>query len=196
MNNQVEDSQWSLDNSDNAIWKWTDKAAREGSGSIMIEGESLSTGEDVVMLTTEAYDLTVFDGTPYLSFSWSGAASTNPLNELKVEYSTSCGRLWSPLVTISEYESANAGMYPSSRFVPEGNQWRDTMITKSGLESNNVMFKFTYVVSGSSNNFYLDRIMIGEEDDLIQGQSLQAKLSLYPNPSKGNQQFQYMIVMV
>ena len=186
MNNQVEDSQWSLDNSDNAIWKWTDKAAREGSGSIMIEGESLSTGEDVVMLTTEAYDLTVFDGTPYLSFSWSGAASnTNPLNELKVEYSTSCGRLWSPLVTISEYESANAGMYPSSRFVPEGNQWRDTMITKSGLENNNVMFKFTYVVSGSSNNFYLDRIMIGEEDDLIQGQSLQAKLSLYPNPSKG-----------
>jgi len=186
VNNQVEDLQWSLDNSDNATWTWTDKASREGSGSIMIEGEFLSIGEDVIMLTTEAYDLTVFDETPYLSFSWSGAASnTNPLNELKVEYSTSCGRLWSPLVTISEYESANAGMYPSSRFVPEENQWRDTMITKTGLENNNVMFKFTYVVSGSSNNFYLDRIMIGEEDDLIQSQESQAKLSLYPNPSKG-----------
>ena len=186
MNNQEEDIQWSLNNSDNATWMWTDKAARDGSGSIMIDGEFLSTGEDVIMLTTEAYDLTVFEGTPYLSFSWSGAASnTNPLNELKVEYSTSCGRLWSPLVTISEYESANAGMYPSSRFVPEENQWRDTMITKSGLENNNVMFKFSYVVSGSSNNFYLDRIMIGEENDLIQSQSLQAKLSLYPNPSKG-----------
>ena len=59
------------------------------------------------------------------------------------------------------------------------------MITKSGLENNNVMFKFTYVVSGSSNNFYLDRIMIGEESDLIQSQSLEAKLSLYPNPSEG-----------
>ena len=97
VNNQVEDLQWSLDNSDNATWTWTDKASREGSGSIMIEGEFLSIGEDVIMLTTEAYDLTVFEETPYLSFSWSGAASnTNPLNELKVEYSTSCGRLWSP----------------------------------------------------------------------------------------------------
>jgi hypothetical protein len=50
------------------------------------------------------------------------------------------------------------------------------------------MFKFEYVVNGSSNNFYLDNIMIGEESELliIEESASNSRLSIFPNPTEGN----------
>ena len=60
-------------------------------------------------------------------------------------------------------------------------------MTKSQLKNSNIRFKFEYIVNGRSNNFYLDNIMIGEEANLIQYNNItNSKLSIFPNPAKGN----------
>jgi len=149
----------------------------------MIDGDNLALGSTEIV--SPAYDLSDLT-TPSIKFSWSGAASsTSPVNELNVSYSSSCGKTWSPLGTIDAINSANAGMYLSN-FAPNASEWMDTVMTKTQLKNDNVMFKFEYVINGSSNNFYLDNIMIGEESDLMMLQNVtSARVSIYPNPTDG-----------
>ncbi len=177
-------SEWAFHPAGNTVWEWTDKASNEGDASIMINRNQLVNGS-IVEIISEPYDLTDFD-TPALRFSWSGAsASTNPLNELNVKYSVNCGKLWSTLGTVEASDCANAGLHTTT-FIPESNDWDTIVMTKSGLNNDNVMFKFEYEVNGSSNNFYLDNIVIGDEEDLLELKNLVTyRLSLFPNPSIG-----------
>jgi len=178
------DNEWEFQSSINTVWEWTSKASNAGNASIMIDGDNLALGStDIVSPAYDLSDLT----TPSIKFSWSGAGSnTNPVNELNISYSLSCGKTWLPLGTIDAINSANAGMYVTN-FSPNASEWMDTVMTKSQLKDDNIMFKFEYVINGSSNNFYLDNIMIGEESDLmIVDNTLSARVSIYPNPSDGN----------
>ena len=73
-----------------------------------------------------------------------------------------------------------------SNFAPNASEWMDTVMTKTQLKNDNVMFKFEYVINGSSNNFYLDNIMIGEESELMMVENTAAsRVSIYPNPTDG-----------
>ena len=177
------DNEWEFQSSINTVWEWTSKASNAGNASIMIDGDNLALGStDIVSPAYDLSDLT----TPSIKFSWSGAGSnTNPVNELNISYSLSCGKTWLPLGTIDAINSANAGMYVTN-FSPNASEWMDTVMTKSQLKNDNIMFKFEYVINGSSNNFYLDNIMIGEESDLmIVDNTLSARVSIYPNPTDG-----------
>ena len=58
-------------------------------------------------------------------------------------------------------------------------------MTSSQLVDPNIRFKFEYIVNGSSNNFYLDHIQIGEESTLLIPENINnSKLSIFPNPAK------------
>ena len=104
---------------------------------------------------------------------------------MNVKYSVNCGKLWSTLGTVEASDCANAGLHTTT-FIPESNDWDTIVMTKSGLNNDNVMFKFEYEVNGSSNNFYLDNIVIGDEEDLLELKNLVTyRLSLFPNPSIG-----------
>ena len=72
--------------------------------------------------------------------------------------------------------------------MPSTSDWRDTVVTKNQLSSDNVKFKFEYIVKGSGNNFYLDDIKIGEQNDLLfdHNVSLSSKIFIYPNPTNGS----------
>jgi hypothetical protein len=177
------DNEWDFNSTVNTVWEWTSKASNAGNASIMVNRDNLAIGSTEII--SPAYDLSDLSD-PALKFSWSGAgSSTSPVNELKVSYSVTCGKLWLPLGTIDAIESANAGMYISS-FTPNASEWMDTVMTKSQLKNDNIMFKFEYVVNGSSNNFYLDNIMIGKEADLmIVETATSARVSIYPNPTDG-----------
>ena len=114
-------SEWAFHPVENTMWEWTDKASNDGDASIMINRNKLVNGSKVEIVS-EPYDLTDFE-TPALRFSWAGAsASTNPLNELRVKYSTNCGKLWSTLGTVTANECANAGLY-TTKFIPESMDW-------------------------------------------------------------------------
>jgi hypothetical protein len=177
------DSEWEFQSSINTVWEWTSKASNAGNASIMIDGDNLALGSTEIV--SPAYDLSDLT-TPSIKFSWSGAASsTSPVNELNVSYSSTCGKTWSPLGTIDAVNSANAGMYLSN-FAPNTSEWIDTVMTKTQLKNDNIMFKFEYVINGNSNNFYLDNIMIGEESELMMVENTAAsRVSIYPNPTDG-----------
>ena len=179
------DNEWQFESSINTVWKWTSNASSAGNGSIMINRDELALGS--AEMISPAYDLSDLT-TPSLKFYWSGAASsTSPLNELKVSYSLNCGRIntWVNLGIIDAVNSANAGLYLSN-FSPNASEWMDTVMSKNQLKNDNVMFKFEYVINGSSNNFYLDNIMIGEESDLMIVENITStRVSIYPNPTDG-----------
>jgi hypothetical protein len=178
------DSEWEFQSSINTVWEWTSKASTAGNASIMIDGDNLALGSTEIV--SPAYNLSDLT-TPSIKFSWSGAASsTNPVNELNVSYSSTCGKTWSPLGELDAVLSANAGMFVSN-FIPNASEWRDTVMTKPQLVgNNNIMFKFEYVINGNSNNFFLDNIMIGEESELMMVENTSAsRVSIYPNPTDG-----------
>lgn len=177
-------SGWEFSAGDFIEWKWNSGVASHGDASIMIDREELMMGSTEII--SKAYDLSALTN-PGIKFSWSGAAAnTFPVNELIVTYSDNCGEDWKSLGTINALLAANSGLY-TYNFIPDSNQWNDTVMTKNQLQGNNIRFKFEYVISGNTNNFYLDNIMIGEADALMIAQNQNnSRLSVYPNPTNGN----------
>ena len=179
------ESQWNFNAGSNTAWKWESGTAADGSSSIKVDGDEMLFGVSTEIIS-KAYDLSAFT-TPAIKFSWSGASlNTFPVNTLAVTYSDNCGESWKSLGTIGAIEASNAGLY-TTKFKPNSSEWKDTVMTKTQLKDSNIRFKFEYVVNGSSNNFYLDHIQIGEQASLmIAENTTSSKLSVFPNPAKGN----------
>ena len=179
-------SGWEFSAGDFTEWKWNSGVAIHGDASIMIDAEELGGVLRSTEIISGAYNLYDLND-PAIKFSWSGAAAnTFPVNELIVTYSDNCGEDWKSLGTINALLAANAGLY-TTRFVPKASEWNDTIMSKSQLKHDNIRFKFEYVISGNTNNFYLDNIMIGEADALMTAQNQNnSRLSVYPNPTNGN----------
>ena len=177
------ESQWSFNSGDNTIWKWENGSAYDGSSSIMVAEDDMLVGVSTEIIS-KSYDLSSFTN-PAIKFSWAGAAvNTFPVNELAVTYSDDCGESWRSLETIGAVEASSAGLYTSS-FKPSSSQWNSIVLTKAQLKNSNVRFKFEYIVNGSSNNFYLDNILIGEESSLqIIENNNEVRLALFPNPAE------------
>ncbi len=181
-NTNPADGDWSFNSVQNPSWQWVNNVGAAGSASIMIDKDDLTLGSNE--LISKAYDLSNLSD-PAIKFSWSGAAvNIFPVNELKVWYSDDCGEVWRSLGELTPVEAANAGLY-TTNFEPEAGEWNDIIMTKPQLENNNIKFKFEYVISGSTNNFYIDNIQIGEASALFSPiTNTLSRLSIYPNPTK------------
>jgi hypothetical protein len=184
------ENQWNFNlENNNTEWQWESGIiASEGTSqsSLKVDGEGMQVGA-ITELVSKAYDLSFFTELA-IKFSWSGAAvNTFPVNELRLYFSKNCGEDWLSLGTLNKFQSSNAGLY-ATNFSPESYEWNDTIMTKSQLiGENNIRFKFAYIVNGSSNNFYLDNIMIGESVSLLVTEnSTNARLSVFPNPASEN----------
>jgi hypothetical protein len=180
------ENQWSFSPGVITEWEWQNGVAVNGSSSIKVDAGDMLIGIST-KITSKSYDLSVFSN-PAIRFSWAGASvNTFPSNELLVAYSDDCGESWNTLGVIGPVEASNAGLYATS-FSPKNSEWRDTVMTKVQLiNSSNIKFKFEYFVNGISNNFYLDNIIIGEESSLLLTENtIEAKLSIFPNPTKLN----------
>ena len=177
------ESIWSFNASPSTSWGKTDIAAADGSSSLKIDGETMSLVSHEI--TSVAYNLSGLTS-PAIKFSWSGAAVNYfPSNQFNVYYSTNCGEDWVILGSLDQYATANAGLYTST-FKPLTTEWRDTVMTKAQLKNNNVRFKFEYSANDFSNNFYLDKILIGEESSLFNPEvSTSSRITMFPNPTIG-----------
>ena len=177
-----DENNWGFNSSNNTTWQWQSGIASSGSSSIKVDRDDMIIGTSTEVVS-KSYDLSDF-ANPAIKFSWSGAAiNTFPENELIVEYSRNCGEDWTTLGTITPLEAANAGLYSNS-FKPSVSEWKNIVMKSAALKRSNIQFKFTYVVNGSSNNFYLDDIQIGEEATLMFEENTISKISLFPNPAK------------
>ena len=174
-------SEWAFNTSSMSSWEWFNG---NNNSCVMMsskDGSSLT----VENLISPSYNLSAYSK-PAIKFKYTGAAvNTFPTNEVSVYYTTDCGNNWAFLGKLTNLHVARAGLY-TSNYAPNGD-WQDTVMTKNALKNDNVQFKFEYSNNGASNNFYLDDIEIGEEDNLLKDNiEPLTRINVFPNPSLGD----------
>ena len=178
--NSAEESIWTNVNGSYSGFEWSN-------GSLVVNNfERVKVGGigGYTEIVSKSFNLSNFS-TPAIKFSWAGAAlNTFPTNEITVHYSTNCGENWLSLGTLDPVTTSRAG-YIATNFVPNENDWLDTVLTKNALKNNNIKFKIAYSAGTTAhNNIYIDNIKIGEASSLFNenNNSISQKISVFPNP--------------
>ena len=178
--NSGEQSMWTNVNGSYSGFEWND-------GSLLVNNyERYKVGVigGYTEIVSKSFNLSNFS-TPAIKFSWAGAAlNTFPTNEITVHYSANCGENWLSLGTLDPVTTSRAG-YMATNFVPNENDWLDTVLTKNALKNNNIKFKIAYSAGTTAhNNIYIDNIKIGESSSLFNenNNSISQKISVFPNP--------------
>ena len=178
--NSAEESIWTNVNGSYSGFEWSN-------GSLVVNNfERVKVGVigGYTEIVSKSFNLSNFS-TPAIKFSWAGAAlNTFPTNEITVHYSTNCGENWLSLGTLDPVTTSRAG-YIATNFVPNENDWLDTVLTKNALKNNNIKFKIAYSAGTTAhNNIYIDNIKIGEASSLFDenNNSISQKISVFPNP--------------
>ena len=178
--NSAEESIWTNVNGSYSGFEWSN-------GSLVVNNfERVKVGVigGYTEIVSKSFNLSNFS-TPAIKFSWAGAAlNTFPTNEITVHYSTNCGENWLSLGTLDPVTTSRAG-YVATNFVPNENDWLDTVLTKNALKNNNIKFKIAYSAGTTAhNNIYIDNIKIGEASSLFNenNNSISQKISVFPNP--------------
>ena len=178
--NSAEESIWTNVNGSYSGFEWSN-------GSLVVNNfERVKVGVigGYTEIVSKSFNLSNFS-TPAIKFSWAGAAlNTFPTNEITVHYSTNCGENWLSLGTLDTVTTSRAG-YIATNFVPNENDWLDTVLTKNALKNNNIKFKIAYSAGTTAhNNIYIDNIKIGEASSLFNenNNSISQKISVFPNP--------------
>ena len=178
--NSAEESIWTNVNGSYSGFEWSN-------GSLVVNNfERVKVGVigGYTEIVSKSFNLSNFSS-PAIKFSWAGAAlNTFPTNEITVHYSTNCGENWLSLGTLDPVTTSRAG-YIATNFVPNENDWLDTVLTKNALKNNNIKFKIAYSAGTTAhNNIYIDNIKIGEASSLFNenNNSISQKISVFPNP--------------
>ena len=178
--NSAEESIWTNVNGSYSGFEWSN-------GSLVVNNfERVKVGVigGYTEIVSKSFNLSNFS-TPAIKFSWAGAAlNTFPTNEITVHYSANCGEYWLSLGTLDPVTTSRAG-YIATNFVPNENDWLDTVLTKNALKNNNIKFKIAYSAGTTAhNNIYIDNIKIGEASSLFNenNNSISQKISVFPNP--------------
>ena len=178
--NSAEESKWTNVNGSYSGFEWSN-------GSLVVNNfERVKVGVigGYTEIVSKSFNLSNFS-TPAIKFSWAGAAlNTFPTNEITVHYSANCGENWLSLGTLDPVTTSRAG-YMATNFVPNENDWLDTVLTKNALKNNNIKFKIAYSAGTTAhNNIYIDNIKIGEASSLFNenNNSISQKISVFPNP--------------
>ena len=178
--NSAEESIWTNVNGSYSGFEWSN-------GSLVVNNfERVKVGVigGYTEIVSKSFNLSNFS-TPAIKFSWAGAAlNTFPTNEITVHYSTNCGENWLSLGTLDPVTTSRSG-YIATNFVPNENDWLDTVLTKNALKNNNIKFKIAYSAGTTAhNNIYIDNIKIGEASSLFNenNNSISQKISVFPNP--------------
>jgi PKD repeat protein len=102
---------------------------------------------------------------------------------LKVYYSRDCGETWTLKKTLTDSSLVTGFAPQSANFVPSQNQWKNASFAYTSTSNDTkTRFKFEFVASNYSNNFYIDNFVIdgvlGISDPEL------STINVFPNPSK------------
>ncbi len=191
---------WVLHNEAGDAWKRTNAAAYSGSHSLMVEAISTRKGF-TYSLISPSYDFSQ-STTPYLSFYYSFAANDAGNNfvsydALKVYISKNCGQTWQEVQSVEPTQSVTttnplAGFNPTLsnmfNFVPINKlQWNSFNLPAAKISKDpNIRFKIAFTNQGG-NNFYIDELVSGFNTSTKEVTETITGLSVYPNPSSGDQ---------
>ena len=168
-------------------WAVTTNGAASGSKSAMIDNMNNTAGNNSILQTSAAYDLTTF-ATPAVSFKVAYQQKSSSNNDkLQVYASTDCGTTW-----VSKWSHAGATLSTVSGtigtvFMPTNTEFTTYTVNVNSLAADHsVIFRWEFYAdpNGPGNNLYLDDINIIEASTAgIQNIETAVNLNLYPNPS-------------
>lgn len=159
-------------------------------------------------LTTNQMDLSTSSNVT-LSFDYSFASDAfdelRMTDKLNVYSSKNCGEDWTLLKTIgssknisadkyapvkgTDYTLITAGNFNGIDFKPSVlNQWKSISIPLTiGKTDTKTRFKLEFTASSTSNNLYIDNLNINGVLGINESPLTAMDISIYPNPSNGNQ---------
>jgi PKD repeat protein len=186
-------------------WEITADAAFTGVASLRMKNENSTRGE-IDRLITPPFDISAIPNSgaaKVLEFKYAYARKTNQegvfnpasgsfeevLNdELKVFFSTNCGKTWLERTTLTGNALVTAGLVAGG-FVPQSkDQWRTLELTIPATFANatnlQVMFEWK-AGSAFGNDFYLDDFRIWDKNSTGIAEDIDNAigLNIYPNPS-------------
>ena len=184
MENALPNGQWVVENNgDNIQWIRTNAAAKSGSHSYVLDNFNVAGtggGDALIVGPISLVNATA----KKLTFSHAFARKTSSNNDqLKVYTSTDCGLTWSLQRLIPAFQLGTSTYVPNTIYIPSAGDWKETVITLTGLNSTgSVMVKFE-MFSGGGNNVYLDDVSFSTTLGTEENGS--AALMITPNPSAG-----------
>lgn len=115
------------------------------------------------------------------AFGASSITSGSIPEVLKVYASRDCGKTWTLRKTISDTTLVTALAASGTNFEPNSNQWKTATFyyPTSALDAK-TRFRFEFLSSNQSNNFYLDNFRI--DGTLTVSENESAQVSISPNP--------------
>lgn len=136
-------------------------------------------------LVSPAFDLTT-TSTVTVSFDYAFGCAAIPdsaTEVLKVYYSRDCGKTWIQKQAIQDTSLVTAFAPQGADFIPAQNQWKQVSFPfTSTANDTKTRFKFEFVASNYSNNFYIDNFVIdgvlGISDNALTG------VGIFPNPAQ------------
>lgn len=136
-------------------------------------------------LVSPAFDLSHTTGvTISFDYAYGSAAIPDSAGEsLVFYYSRDCGETWTQKKMISDTALITAFAPQNSMYVPAQNHWKHVSLPfTSTLSDTKTRFKWEFVASNFSNNFYIDNFVIdgilGIADSELNG------IGVFPNPSQ------------
>lgn len=136
-------------------------------------------------LVSPAFDLSNTTGvTVSFDYAYGSAAIPDSATEvLKIYYSRDCGKTWIQKTSFEDTALITAFAAQNSAYTPAQNHWKHVSFphTATAMDTK-TRFKFEFVASNYSNNFYFDNFVIdgvlGISDNELSG------VSIFPNPSQ------------
>lgn len=182
-----------INNPDNGTtWTRITTAGSAGTASIRINNYTNTAGQ-IDEWITAGYDFSNVTSLT-MTFKVANAQRNSTSNdELRVAGTLNCGRTWNTRYTKAGASLATAGIVSTS-FTPSAAQWRlETVPVNVFNLKPNVKFRFQNT-SDRGNNTYVDEINInGTFVGVDEISDLELGFALYPNPSAGNSNVQFML---
>jgi PKD repeat protein len=179
---------WSSYNpgNDSRKFTYTSSAGKTANGCIKLNTFGSDNG-DMDEIVSPSVNLDYMN-TASLKFWYSvgttSATVSNINDNLKVQVSTNCGETWTTRLTLSGTGLTKAGLYLSP-YTPSGASfWTQASMTipQASLLAD-TRFKFQFVASETSNNFYLDDIEISGVTGIEENTSNTNSINIMPNPA-------------
>lgn len=187
----------SIENTDNGItWELDTTAVQyEGIASVKINNLINTNYGQSDAIILPVFDLTLFSGTPYLTFKWAYAKSDdNYSDELIVLISTDCGVNWKQIFYRSGSNLAT-GTTQITEYIPDSNTtWKSATISLNSYSSSDHAFIKIVNVTDGGNNLYIDNINVGSLTSSIQEPLFtENAIRISPNPANTYTRIEYDI---
>lgn len=137
--------------------------------------------------------------TPYLTYYYAyskGQRSVSKLPEIKLQYSTDCGKIWNTVGSqaVEETNSFNPNDQRANVFAPSSSDYKQAEFDLTSIQNKGEAILRLALPGSDGNAIYIDELQIGSKWDVTginNDRQKEVDASVYPNPASENVQLSF-----